>query len=158
MAMVSTTRRAWLYALLLFSLVLSSCSPPSEPVWEVSHEACLSSCKITYPCLNEFSGLGVEFVRTPKREQFFILVYSFPLEKGEVEVEIDGKKTVGYVFEGGQKIALNEEASQYLFKAFHANQTVKIRVGRFQAQVPPQAFQEAYQEEPPFNIPIEKYF
>lgn len=139
-----------------FFLLLSSCSHPcSNWNFEETQTTCPSyqSAKIYTPAQNSFDGLEVELIATLDNAWMFLNIYSTPLSgdaatPGIIAVNIvaleESWQTSGVLFEGGQRIALNDEARDYIIEALLNNQPITITVDRYHAELSPEGFPKAY--------------
>lgn len=138
-----------------FLFILISCSKHCAWEYEFTETACpiYESAKVYSPALSSFDGLEVEILATKTGTWMFLNVYSIPLSgscgssgKIEVELTIDGEplQCEGYLYEGGQRIVLDDNTRDRIIEALLNQQSVTIAIGRYHAELDPTDFVKAY--------------
>ena len=146
-------------SLILFflSCLLYSCSLTSGPQWEIegipaSRSSC-ESAKLYYPIQNTFSGIELSFISGSYGVRGYLDVQSIPLtcktnsdDKIEILVRIQNTAffSEGTLFQGGQRILLDDICTAKMIEALLDEQEVFVQVGRYETTFLPTHFASCY--------------
>lgn len=145
-------------AIFALFFILHSCTPCNREWFyqEVRAESpCVHSKRILLLPENPYRGIGLQFVRTCSGERAYLDIYSlcFPKDMEEpdstlVRISSDAGS---YEFradrlEGGQRLLLPGDAESFLIEQLLNCRTLTISAGRYQDEITPRAFREAYRK------------
>jgi len=98
-----------------------------------------------------FNGLELEIIHSSCYERLYLNIHGFPLACGDIQTveAITRGQTLtiqAYLFEGGQRLLLEETGAQAIIQALYEGQTVTIRVGNYSKEFEPDNFPELYSD------------
>jgi hypothetical protein len=140
-------------------LCLCSCSKTTREwnFWTNGNpNACFSSGRMTLASDNTTSQMELEISRTASGTRMYLNIFLLavaPLSedpnKATFELIIEGQAPLRfypYRLEGGQRLLLPQEVSDYIIELLLSNQCFTIKLGRNQLMVIPQQFEKNYQK------------
>jgi hypothetical protein len=141
------------FALLLF---LFSCRVPCQR-WQIekvsASSRCFNSGRLYLTPQDDFSGLELEITRGESGVRMYINVFSIEIKPETltqntafVEVKRNDEKQVfqAFLYQGGQRLLLPSQARDYIIDALYCNETIIITTDRYQSEITPNNFSEAY--------------
>lgn len=114
---------------------------------------CYNSAVLYLPTSSE-NNLEMELVRSASGTRLYINVFVLAVPyaddptKTPVQIEVEELMQTVYAerFEGGQRVLLPPDATAWILESLLNNQTVKIFVGRYHAEVIPTGFADLYKQ------------
>lgn len=157
MSFYCTIRKKGLITLFPFLLILSACCYKNDSIWQIrsNNAACPGhrATKLSNVLCNNFREIKFEVVRTECDWRGYLVVHCVPLvptpsEDASIILDacIDGEELEieCLVFEGGQRVLLPDDVTMRFIEALASGKTVQLRLGRYQSNLSPQGFMEAY--------------
>ncbi|MES2122871.1 MAG: hypothetical protein V4492_08875 [Chlamydiota bacterium] len=138
-------------AMVLCLLLLSACSKQNEWAFdqiESQHKE-HSSSKLTFVPQDPYNGIYVDWVQTSDILKVYLTVNSTPIppHQGEAKeakvvffIAGNNHTFIGYRFEGGQKILLDETATHLLNATLERGQNVTIALTGYRSTIHPKEF------------------
>lgn len=144
------------WALVALFCFLSSCATPARQ-WELektrSCSPCFQSAKLFLPVDDNFCGMEIELTQGHCGLRMYVNVFTleFPYTqendaKTALVITVDEVSQTIYAdrFQGGQRLLLPPDASEYIILSLLANKKVDIRAGRFHSIVIPYKFESLF--------------
>lgn len=139
------------FAMALCLMLLSACSHQNEWAFDQikSHDQEHSSTKLTFVPKDPYNGVFVDWVQTSDILKVYLTVNSTPIppyqgetKAAKVVFSIAGNlhTFIGYRFEGGQKILLDEVATHLLNATLEKGQNVTIALTGYKSTISPTQF------------------
>ncbi len=153
--------------LTIVSWLLVGCSGETLRQWQFEEVAtnrlAFNGGKLSLPPDSDFSNLELELVRSASGTRFYLNLFTLrapPLReepnRTTVVIEFEQQEpwvVHPYLMEGGQKLLLPGEVSDYLIEALLEGIPFKIQIGRSSIQAISEGFQEGYQSL--LDLPLE---
>ena len=142
--------------IILLFLFLFSCQP-LRPKWElektVTRRSNFNSGVLFFPAEECFTHLEFELAKTQSGVRAYINTFFSPIastEDHQVEVSV-ATETDKYCFfadilKGGQRLLLPDEARDMIIELLLNDETITIKVDRYQQRIPPTYFRKLYRE------------